>query len=85
MNDLTDQKLLRDYAEGQSEAAFAAIVHRYVDLVYSAAFRMVGDAHAAKDVTQNVFVALAQNARQLSDRSFNARESIARGARPAPR
>ncbi len=68
MNDLTDQQLLRDYAERQSEAAFAAIVHRYVDLAYSAAFRMVGDIHAAKDVTQAVFVALAQNARQLTDR-----------------
>jgi RNA polymerase sigma factor (sigma-70 family) len=68
VNDQTDQQLLRDYTERQSEAAFAAIVHRYVDLVYSAAFRMACDAHAAKDVTQGVFVALAQNARQLTDR-----------------
>ena len=52
----------------KSEAAFAAIVQRYVDLVYSAACRMVCDAHAAKDVTQGVFVSLAQNARQLTDR-----------------
>ena len=41
MNNQTDQQLLRAYAERQSEAAFAALVHRYVDLVYSAAFRMV--------------------------------------------
>ena len=68
MNDLTDQQLLRDYTERQSETAFAAIVHRYVDLVYSAAFRMTCDAHASKDVTQSVFVVLAQNARQLTDR-----------------
>ncbi|NOS69708.1 MAG: sigma-70 family RNA polymerase sigma factor [Verrucomicrobia bacterium] len=68
MNDQTDQQLLRDYAERQSEAAFAAVVQRYVDLVYSAAFRMVCDAHAAKDVTQGVFITLAQNARQLTDR-----------------
>ncbi len=68
MNDLTDQQLLRDYTECQSEAAFAAIVQRYVDLVYSAAFRMVCDAHAAKDVTQSVFVVLSQNAAQLTDR-----------------
>jgi len=68
VNDQTDQQLLRAYAERQSEAAFAAIVQRYVDLVYSAAFRMICDAHAAKDVTQGVFVALAQNARQLTDR-----------------
>ena len=68
MNDSTDKQLLRDYTELQSEAAFAAIVQRYVDLVYSAAFRMFRDDHAAKDVTQSVFVALAQNARQLTDR-----------------
>ena len=68
MNDQTDQQLLRAYTELQSEAAFAAIVQRYVDLVYSAAFRLSCDAHAAKDVTQAVFVVLAQNARQLTDR-----------------
>ena len=59
---------MRDYAERQSEAAFAAIVRRYVDLVYSAALRLSCDADTAKDVTQGVFVALAQNAQQLADR-----------------
>ena len=68
MNDLTDQQLLRDYAERQSEAAFAELVRRHVDLVYSAALRMVCDSHLAEDVTQAVFLALAQNARQLTDR-----------------
>jgi RNA polymerase sigma factor (sigma-70 family) len=67
VNDQTDQQLLRDYAERQSETAFAELVRRHVDLVYSAALRMVGDPHLAKDVTQAVFVALAQNARQLTD------------------
>jgi RNA polymerase sigma factor (sigma-70 family) len=37
-----------------------------VDLVYSAAFRMTGQAHAAQDVTQSVFLALAQNAARLA-------------------
>jgi RNA polymerase sigma factor (sigma-70 family) len=68
MNGLTDQQLLRDYAEHHSEAAFAELVHRHVDLVYSAAVRMVCDAHLAQDVAQGVFVALAQNAPQLTDR-----------------
>ncbi len=67
MNDQTDQQLLRDYAERQSEASFTELVRRHVDLVYSAAIRMVGDPHLAGDVTQAVFVALAQNARQLKD------------------
>ncbi len=66
MNRLTDQELLRDYAERRSEAAFAELVRRYVDLVYSAALRMVRDAHLAKDVAQGVFLALAQGAGQLT-------------------
>ncbi|HLP77509.1 MAG TPA: sigma-70 family RNA polymerase sigma factor, partial [Candidatus Paceibacterota bacterium] len=67
MNALTDQQLLRDYAGNHSEAAFAELVQRHVDLVYSAALRMVCDSHQAEDVTQGVFVALAQNSRRLTD------------------
>jgi RNA polymerase sigma factor (sigma-70 family) len=66
MNAQTDQQLLRDYAGSRSEAAFAELVRRHVDLVYSAALRMVCNSHQAEDVTQGVFVALAQNARQLT-------------------
>src|SRR5438128_479660 len=68
MNGLTDQELLRDYTERRSEAAFAEVVRRHLDFVYSAASRMLRDAHLAEDVTQAVFVALAQNARQLTNR-----------------
>ena len=66
MNSLTDQQLLRDYTGRRSEAAFAELVRRHVDLVYSAALRMVCDAHLAEDVTQEVFLALARNAGQLT-------------------
>ena len=68
MNSFTDPQLLRDYAERRSEAASAELVQRHVDLVYSAALRMVRDAHLAEDVAQSAFIALAQNARQLLDR-----------------
>jgi RNA polymerase sigma factor (sigma-70 family) len=68
VNSLADQQLLRDYAGRQSETAFAELVRRHVDFVYSAALRMVRDAHLAEDVTQDVFVALAKNARQLKER-----------------
>jgi RNA polymerase sigma factor (sigma-70 family) len=68
MNGLSDQQLLRDYAGGHSEAAFAELVRRYIDLVYSAAVRMTCNAHLAEDVAQGTFVALAQQAGELADR-----------------
>ena len=69
MNSRTDQELLEEYSTRCSEAAFAELVRRHVDLVYSAALRMVCDAHLAEDVTQGAFVALAQSATGLSDRA----------------
>src|ERR1043166_7942169 len=58
-----DATLLRDYAENRSEAAFTEVVHRHLNLVYSAALRQVGgDAHLAEDVAQSVFCALARKA-----------------------
>ncbi len=59
-----DAQLLRQYAEG-SEAAFAELVSRYVNLVYSAALRQTGNAQHAQDVAQTVFTALARKARSL--------------------
>jgi hypothetical protein len=52
MNGLSDQELLRDYAEGRSEVAFAELVRRHVGMVYSAAVSMVCDPHLAQDVSQ---------------------------------
>lgn len=65
---MTDsQQLLAEYVQTGSETAFRELVTRYVDLVYSAAVRLVnGDTHLAEDVTQTVFADLAQMARTLS-------------------
>ena len=66
MND--DAVLLRRYAEEGSESAFTELVRRHVDLVYGAALRRTnGDTHHAADVAQQVFTALARNARKLAD------------------
>lgn len=69
MNMTPDNELLRQYANNRSEDAFAELVRRHVDLVYSAAFRQVGgDAHHAQDVAQAVFTDLARKAAALSRR-----------------
>ena len=61
-----DTELLRRYAEEKSEAAFAELVRRHVDLVYVVALRRVGgDARLAQDVAQGVFTALARKAAAL--------------------
>jgi len=60
-----DRTLLNQYARDGSRAAFERLVERYVDLVFSAALRQVGDRHLAEDVTQGVFIVLARKARSL--------------------
>jgi RNA polymerase sigma factor (sigma-70 family) len=68
---ILDCDLLRRYAETQSEDAFAELVRRHVNLVYSAAMRQVnGDSHLAQDVAQTVFAELARKAAALSRRQL---------------
>ena len=65
MTDTT--KLLEAFTRQQSEAAFADLVSRFIDLVYSVANRQVqGDTHLAQDITQKVFTDLASKAPTLS-------------------
>jgi RNA polymerase sigma factor (sigma-70 family) len=65
MHELDDHTLLRQYAEQNSETAFAALVARHVDKVYSTALRHTRNVHAAEEITQAVFVILAKKSGRL--------------------
>lgn len=69
---MTDsQRLLAEYVQNGSEAAFGDLVARYTDLVYSTALRLVdGDSQLAQDVAQTVFIDLARLARTLGRESM---------------
>ena len=60
-----DDQLIAEFNARRSETAFAALVRQHVNLVFATAMRQVGDAGAAEEITQNVFVALAQAAGKL--------------------
>jgi RNA polymerase sigma factor (sigma-70 family) len=65
---MTDNRtLIAQYSQNGSESAFRELVSRYINFVHSTAMRLVGgDNHLAEDVTQTVFIHLAQNADRLS-------------------
>jgi len=62
---MDDIALLKQFAETDSEPAFAEIVSRHLNLVYSTALRSVGNAHAAQEISQAVFIILARKAKSL--------------------
>jgi RNA polymerase sigma factor (sigma-70 family) len=63
---LSDGELLQQYVDRSDQDAFTALVQRHLNVVYRTALRRVGgNAHAADDVTQRVFTALARKAPQL--------------------
>lgn len=65
---LDDAALLIRFSQDRSNDAFAELVRRYLNFVYSTALRQVaGDTHLAEDVSQSVFSDLARKAKAVSD------------------
>ena len=69
MTDVTDARLLEQFARNGSEEAFAALVQRHIALVHSVALRHTANAQHAQDITQAVFVILARKAGSLGCRT----------------
>ncbi len=65
MTDVSDMELVRTYLQQGSEEAFATLVRRHINLVYSAALRYVGNAAQAEEITQAVFIILSRKAAGL--------------------
>jgi len=60
-----DHDLLRQYTQDGSQAAFAELVRRHLNLVYSVALRQVRSTHLAEEVAQSVFADLARQTARL--------------------
>lgn len=68
MQERDDINLLRDYAGRGAEEAFATLVDRHINKVYSVALRHTGNPHQAEEIAQTVFVILARKAGSLGQR-----------------
>lgn len=67
-----DESRLVSRAQGGDLEAFNALVVRYQDYLYTIAYRLMGDAAAASDMTQEAFIAAYQKLSSYSGGSLKA-------------
>jgi uncharacterized protein (TIGR03435 family) len=70
MQETPDFELLQQYVKDGSDEAFAALVTRLLNLVYSAALRKTSNPHAAEEIAQAVFIILAKKAGELRQKTI---------------
>lgn len=70
MQQSDDIALLKEFVEHNSEGAFAALVARHINSVYSVALRHTRNPHQAEEITQAVFVILARKSHSLCKRDM---------------
>ena len=70
MAEANDMDLVREFASQNSETAFAELVRRHINLVYSVALRFTSNTNDAQDVTQAVFIILARKASSLGGKTI---------------
>jgi RNA polymerase sigma factor (sigma-70 family) len=62
---MTNDELLDRYVKERAQSAFADLVRRHLDLVYSTALRHVRSPHLAEEVAQSVFIDLARQSERI--------------------
>ena len=66
---MDDFELLQAYLNQGSDDAFAELIRRHRDLVYSAALRQTGEPVDAEEVTQAVFMVLVKKAASITGKT----------------
>lgn len=67
--DLTDEALVTNYRQSKDPALFKALIRRYENRLYSAAFRMLGNAEEAEEVVQDTCIKLHQSIDRFKSQS----------------
>jgi hypothetical protein len=67
--EFTDEQLLQDYRGNRSDAAFASLVNRYADMVYSAALRQTRNAGLAEEAGRDETPVVRRSAWKFEVRS----------------
>ncbi|MFH0803783.1 MAG: sigma-70 family RNA polymerase sigma factor [Candidatus Tagabacteria bacterium] len=73
MENYNDQELIYDYLKKGDEKSLEILIQRHLKPVYGFAYRYVGNAQEAEDITQDVFVKVWKNLKKFDgQKSFKA-------------